>query len=60
MTHVTGNVPDGTPNWLDIGVPDLDRAKTFYGSSSAGGSRTRGRRAATTTCAPCAASPSPG
>ncbi|NVI92585.1 VOC family protein [Actinomadura sp. BRA 177] len=32
MTQVTGNVPDGTPNWLDIGVPDLDRAKTFYGT----------------------------
>ncbi|WP_141586138.1 VOC family protein [Actinomadura sp. WMMA1423] len=32
MTHVTGNAPDGTPNWLDIGVPDLDRAKTFYGT----------------------------
>jgi predicted enzyme related to lactoylglutathione lyase len=31
MTHVTSNAPDGTPTWLDIGVPDLDRAKTFYG-----------------------------
>ncbi|MGI5200983.1 VOC family protein [Spirillospora sp. CA-108201] len=32
MTHVTGNAPEGTPNWLDIGVPDLDRARTFYGT----------------------------
>ena len=32
MTQVTGNAPDGTPNWLDIGVPDLERAKTFYGT----------------------------
>ncbi|WP_433225693.1 VOC family protein [Actinomadura formosensis] len=32
MTQVTGNVPEGTPNWLDIGVPDLERAKTFYGT----------------------------
>ncbi|NDU71141.1 VOC family protein [Actinomadura sp. DSM 109109] len=32
MTHVTSNAPEGTPNWLDIGVPDLDRARTFYGT----------------------------
>ncbi|MGH3241953.1 MAG: VOC family protein, partial [Spirillospora sp.] len=32
MTHVTGNPPEGTPTWIDIGVPDLDRAKTFYGT----------------------------
>ena len=32
MTQVTSNAPDGTPTWLDIGVPDLDRAKTFYGN----------------------------
>ncbi|WUI03084.1 VOC family protein [Spirillospora sp. NBC_00431] len=32
MTHVTSNPPEGTPTWLDIGVPDLDRAKTFYGT----------------------------
>lgn len=32
MTHVTSNAPDGTPNWIDIGVPDLERAKTFYGT----------------------------
>lgn len=32
MTHVTSNAPEGTPTWLDIGVPDLDRAKTFYGT----------------------------
>ncbi|MFA1537437.1 VOC family protein [Actinomadura monticuli] len=32
MTQVTTNPPDGTPNWLDIGVPDIDRARTFYGT----------------------------
>ncbi|MFE9099245.1 VOC family protein [Actinomadura geliboluensis] len=32
MTQVTGNAPVGTPNWLDIGIPDLERAKTFYGT----------------------------
>lgn len=24
------NQPDGTPTWVDIGVPDLDRALEFY------------------------------
>ncbi|QXJ19968.1 VOC family protein [Actinomadura graeca] len=32
MTHVTSNAPTGTPTWLDLGIPDLDRAKTFYGT----------------------------
>ncbi|GAA4227127.1 VOC family protein [Actinomadura meridiana] len=32
MTQVTSNAPEGTPDWLDLGVPDLDRAKTFYGT----------------------------
>ncbi|WP_131741525.1 VOC family protein [Actinomadura roseirufa] len=32
MTHVTSNAPTGTPNWLDLGVPDIERAKTFYGT----------------------------
>ncbi|MFG2089987.1 MULTISPECIES: VOC family protein [unclassified Spirillospora] len=32
MTQVTSNAPEGTPNWLDIGVPDIDRARTFYGT----------------------------
>ncbi|MBO2449973.1 VOC family protein [Actinomadura barringtoniae] len=32
MVHVTGNQPNGTPNWLDLGIPDLDRAKEFYGA----------------------------
>jgi hypothetical protein len=26
------NQPLGTPTWIDLGVPDLDRALTFYGS----------------------------
>ncbi|MFC5184675.1 VOC family protein [Actinomadura harenae] len=31
MVHVTGNQPLGTPNYIDIGVPDIARAKKFYG-----------------------------
>ncbi|MGI5169357.1 VOC family protein [Spirillospora sp. CA-253888] len=31
MTRSTANAPDGTPCWLDLGVPDIDRAKAFYG-----------------------------
>jgi predicted enzyme related to lactoylglutathione lyase len=32
MSFVTENQPDGTPTWIDLGVPDLDRAMSFYGS----------------------------
>jgi uncharacterized protein len=32
MSHVTENQPDGTPTWIDLCVPDLDRAVGFYGS----------------------------
>ena len=31
MTKVTTNATEGTPNWIDIGVPDVERAKAFYG-----------------------------
>lgn len=31
MTQVTSNPPEGTPSWIDIGVPDIERAKAFYG-----------------------------
>jgi predicted enzyme related to lactoylglutathione lyase len=31
MSHVTSNQPEGTPNWLDLGIPDMNRAKEFYG-----------------------------
>ena len=30
MSEVTANAPTGTPNWVDIGVPDIDRAREFY------------------------------
>ncbi|MGQ0840192.1 VOC family protein [Actinokineospora sp.] len=30
MTHLTENQPTGTPTWIDLGIPDLDRAMTFY------------------------------
>jgi uncharacterized protein len=30
MSYVTGNQPDGTPTWIDLAVPDLDRAMGFY------------------------------
>jgi predicted enzyme related to lactoylglutathione lyase len=29
---VTENQPDGTPTWIDLGIPDLDRAMDFYGA----------------------------
>jgi predicted enzyme related to lactoylglutathione lyase len=32
MSLVTGNQPDGTPTWIDLGIPDLDRAMAFYGA----------------------------
>jgi uncharacterized protein len=30
MSYVTGNQPDGTPTWIDLAVPDLERAMEFY------------------------------
>lgn len=27
---VTANQPDGTPTWIDLGVPDVERAAAFY------------------------------
>lgn len=30
MSRVTVNQPDGTPTWIELAVPDLDRAKEFY------------------------------
>jgi uncharacterized protein len=32
MTFVTENQPDGTPTWIDLGIPDLERAMVFYGA----------------------------
>ncbi|HEY5854197.1 MAG TPA: VOC family protein [Aldersonia sp.] len=32
MSNVTTNQPLGTPTWIDLGIPDLDRAMSFYGS----------------------------
>jgi len=32
MTVVTENQPEGTPTWIDLGIPDLDRAMEFYGT----------------------------
>jgi predicted enzyme related to lactoylglutathione lyase len=32
MSHVTQNQPDGTPTWIDLGIPDLERAMEFYGA----------------------------
>ena len=29
---ITETQPDGTPTWIDLGVPDLDRALDFYGA----------------------------
>jgi uncharacterized protein len=30
MALVAANPPDGTPTWIDLGIPDLDRAMEFY------------------------------
>jgi uncharacterized protein len=30
MSDVTSNPPDGTPTWIELGIPDLDRAMDFY------------------------------
>jgi predicted enzyme related to lactoylglutathione lyase len=32
MVHVTTPQPNGTPTWIDLGIPDLDRAMAFYGA----------------------------
>ncbi|HSV66823.1 MAG TPA: VOC family protein [Mycobacteriales bacterium] len=32
MSYVTGSQPNGTPTWVDLGIPDLDRAMEFYGA----------------------------
>lgn len=32
MTLVTSNAPDGTPTWMELGIPDIERAKAFYGA----------------------------
>jgi predicted enzyme related to lactoylglutathione lyase len=32
MSYVTANQPEGTPTWIDLGIPDLDRALEFYGA----------------------------
>lgn len=32
MVDVTTNPPPGTPTWVDLGIPDLQRAKEFYGT----------------------------
>lgn len=31
MSYVEHNQPDGTPTWIDLGIPDLQRAVDFYG-----------------------------
>jgi predicted enzyme related to lactoylglutathione lyase len=32
MSVVTTNQPEGTPTWIDLVVPDLERAMAFYGA----------------------------
>ncbi|HEU5159181.1 MAG TPA: VOC family protein [Streptosporangiaceae bacterium] len=32
MTEITGNAANGTPTWVDLGIPDLGRAEEFYGA----------------------------
>jgi predicted enzyme related to lactoylglutathione lyase len=30
MSFVDKNQPDGTPTWIDLGIPDIERAMDFY------------------------------
>ena len=32
MSFVDTNQPNGTPTWIDLAIPDLDRAMAFYGA----------------------------
>jgi len=32
MSAVTEPQPDGTPTWIDLGIPDLERGMEFYGA----------------------------
>ncbi|HVQ91202.1 MAG TPA: VOC family protein [Mycobacteriales bacterium] len=32
MVHVTTPQPNGTPVWIDLGIPDLEKAMAFYGA----------------------------
>jgi predicted enzyme related to lactoylglutathione lyase len=32
MSFVDTNQPNGTPTWIDLGIPDLERAMAFYGA----------------------------
>lgn len=32
MSYVTSVQPNGTPTWIDLGIPDLEMAKEFYGA----------------------------
>jgi uncharacterized protein len=32
MSHIDSTQPLGTPTWIDLGIPDLDRAMEFYGA----------------------------
>ena len=32
MSYLTSVQPNGTPTWIDLGIPDLERAKEFYGA----------------------------
>ena len=32
MSRIDSPQPLGTPTWIDLGIPDLDRAMEFYGA----------------------------
>ncbi len=44
MSLVTENQPDGTPTWIDLGIPDLDRAMELLRSAVRLGVRRRPAR----------------
>jgi hypothetical protein len=53
MSELTTMQPAGTPTWIDLGIPDLDRAMTFYGALFANVTCTpRPRRATARVAAP--------
>ena len=44
MSHVATNQPEGTPTWIDLGIPDLDRAMALLRGALRLGVRRRAGR----------------
>ncbi len=52
--------PDGAPNWVDLGTPDLDGALAFYGGLFGWELLPGGPEVGGTGCSPWRGTPSPG